>query len=171
MSEDLQLTTRVQTGKGVLAPGELLMRTPIMTQGLGHVADQARRWYMLVRIHAPLTYGIALVVTSFNAAGWLLTAYAALTGAVLVLVAAVGLALARTAGRAALVYRLWGRPGLTENRWFLTYDWLVTPLAAVFSAVLAWSALLKRRLTWGGITYEVRGPQDIRIVDRSKPTH
>ncbi len=171
ISEDLQLTSRVQKGKGgVLAPRELLLRTPIVTEGLAQIADQARRWYMLVRIHAPLTYAIAVTVTTFTAAGWLLAAYAAVTGAPGTLLAAILLAVLRTAGRGALVARLWGRPGILENRWFLGFDWLVTPLAAVFSAALAWSALFKRRMTWGGTTYEVRGPQDIRIIARSRPS-
>ena len=168
MSEDLQLTHLVQGGKGgVLAPRELLMRTPIVTNGLAHIADQARRWYMLIRIHAPLTYAIAVTVTTFNAVGWLLAAYAALAGAATVFFVAMGLAILRTAARTALVARLWGERGLRENRWFLGFDWLVIPLAAIFSAALAWSALCKRRMTWGGITYEVLGPQDVRIIARS----
>ena len=174
MSEDLQLTNRVQKGKGVLAPRELLMRTPIVTDGLAHIVDQARRWYMLVRVHAPFSYALALVVTTFNAAGWLLAVYAALTGSMggaWVLLVAIGLAILRTTARAALVARLWGKPRLHENRWFLCLDWLVTPLAAVFSAGLAWSALFMRRMTWSGTTYEVRGPQDVRIIARSRPTH
>ena len=112
ISEDLQLTNRVQRGKGVLAPRELLMRTPIMTNGLAHIADQARRWYMLVRVHAPFSYALALVVTTFNAAGWLLAIYAALTGSMggaKTLLAAIGLAILRTGARAALVARLWGK--------------------------------------------------------------
>jgi ceramide glucosyltransferase len=170
ISEDLQLTRKVQGGRGgVLAPRDLLLRTPIVTEGFSHIVDQARRWYMLVRVHAPLTYGIAVAVTTFNAAGWLIAVAAALAGpdrAGMTLLVAVGLAILRTAGRAALVARLWGRSGLRENAWFLCFDWLLTPLAAVFSASLAWSALFLRRMTWGGTTYEVRGPQDIRIIAR-----
>jgi cellulose synthase/poly-beta-1,6-N-acetylglucosamine synthase-like glycosyltransferase len=167
MSEDLQLTRRVQTGKGVLAPRELLLRTPIVTNGLAHIVDQARRWYMLVRVHAPLTYAIAVVVPTFNAAGWIVAAYAALAGAAngaTVFFAAIGLAILRTVARAALVTRLWGRAGLAENLWFLSFDWLMTPLATIASAILAWSSLLMRRMTWAGTTYEVSGPQDIRII-------
>jgi cellulose synthase/poly-beta-1,6-N-acetylglucosamine synthase-like glycosyltransferase len=170
ISEDFQLTKKVQEGKGgVLAPCDLLLRTPIVTDGLAHIAHQARRWYMLVRVHAPLTYGIALAVTSFNAAGWLLAGYAALIGSaqgVPILLAAVGLAILRTGARAALVSRLWGRSGLRENGWFLCFDWLLAPLAAVFSAGVAWSAMFLRRMTWGGTTYEVIGPQDVRIIAR-----
>ena len=170
MSEDLQLTRRVQKGKGVLAPRELLMRTPIVTNGMAHIVDQARRWYMLVRVHAPLTYGIAVVVTTFNAVGWLVAAYAALAGAptgITVFFVAIALAILRTVARAALVARLWGRSGLAENRWFLLFDWAMTPVATIASAILAWSSLRMRRTTWAGTTYEVRGPQHIRIIARS----
>jgi hypothetical protein len=31
-----------------------------------------------------------------------------------------------------------------------------------------WSALFMRRTTWAGITYELHGPQDVRIVARKQ---
>jgi hypothetical protein len=129
---------------------------------------------MLVRVHARVTYAIAVAVTTFNAAGWLLAIYAALAGVAggaVTFLAAIGLSVLRTGARAALVVRLWGKPGLRENGWFLCFDWLLAPLAAVFSASLAWSALFKRRMTWGGITYEIRGPQDVRIIARPGRPH
>jgi ceramide glucosyltransferase len=168
MSEDLQLTRMVKQRKGkVFAPPDLLLRTPIVTAGLAQVADQARRWYMLVRIHTPSTYAIAVGVTTLNAAGWLLAVYAALAGGATILMAATGFAILKTAARAALVARLWGKPGLRENRWFLVFDWLIVPAAAVFNACVAWSALFVRRTTWAGTTYEIRGPNDVRILARS----
>ena len=60
ISEDLQVTRAVQAAGGtVCAPRELLMRTPIITDGFAHIIEQARRWYMLVRVHAPVAYAIA----------------------------------------------------------------------------------------------------------------
>jgi Glycosyl transferase family 21 len=171
ISEDLQLTNAVQgAGGAVLAPPELLMRTPLVTNGLMHIADQARRWYMLVRIHVPAAYGIATAVTTFNAAGWLFVFYAALTGRAggwFPLLFAMVLSMLRTAARAVLVRRLWGKAGFAENRVFLLIDWLMSPLAAVASAILAWSSLAMRRTTWAGTTYEIRGPQDVHIVSRT----
>lgn len=170
ISEDLQLTNAVQRGGGtVLAPRELLMRTPLATTGFVQIVAQARRWYMLVRVHVPVAYGIATVVTTFTAAGWLLALIALVAGpagGATPLFAAFGLAVLRTLARAAIVARLWGQPGLAENRWFLLWDWLVTPFVALASAALAWSSLLMRRTTWAGTTYEVWGPQDVRIIAR-----
>lgn len=171
ISEDLQLTNAVQgAGGAVLAPPELLMRTALVTEGLAHIVDQARRWYMLVRIHVPAAYAIATAVTTFNAVGWLLVFYSALSGwpgGWVPLLIALLLSILRTTARAALVRRLWGRAGLAENGQFLLVDWLMSPVAAVASAILAWSSLTMRRTTWAGTTYEIRAPQDVRILSRA----
>jgi hypothetical protein len=170
MSEDLQLTTVVQQARGVvLAPRELLMRTPITSTGFMQIVDEARRWYMLVRIHMPLGYALATAVPTLNAAGWLLVLIAALAGTAggaAMLAAAAGLAVARTAGRATIVAKLWGKPGLAENVLFLLCDPLLTPIAAIASAGFAWSALFMHRTTWSGTTYEVRAPHDVKILSR-----
>jgi cellulose synthase/poly-beta-1,6-N-acetylglucosamine synthase-like glycosyltransferase len=170
MCEDLQLTKVVrQAGGSVFAPRELLLRTRVGTTGFAEITHQARRWYMLIRIHMPVTYALATAVPSLNAAGWLLVIFAALTGATgaaVMLLAAMGFAVLRTAARAAIVARLWGKPGLAENFWFLLFDPLLTPVAAITSAGLAWSTLFMRRTTWSGVTYEIRGPHDIKVLSR-----
>ena len=170
LSDDLQLTNLAQRARlRIAAPREILLRTPLLTCSFADVAHGARRWYMLVRVHLPAAYVLTVAAMSFMAAGWLF----ALVGSVVdnaeaqnILVAALALAVFRSAGRAVLVARLWGRPGIAENRAFLLADPLVTPLATAFNAACGWSALLLRRTTWAGITYEMLGRQKVRILAR-----
>ena len=83
-----------------------------------------------------------------------------------VLAAGFGCAVLRDLGRAMIVARLWGRAGVAENLAFLAVNPLITPFAAMFNAALAWSSLLMRRTTWAGITYELRAPQQVKILSR-----
>jgi hypothetical protein len=117
----------------------------------------------------PVTYALATGVPTLNAAGWLLVVFAALTGAAggaAMFAAAMGFAVLRTGARAAIVAKLWGKPGLAENMWFLVFDPFFTPLAAITSAGFAWSTLFMRQTTWSGVTYEIRGPHDIKVLSR-----
>jgi cellulose synthase/poly-beta-1,6-N-acetylglucosamine synthase-like glycosyltransferase len=170
MCEDLQLTKAVrQAGGSVYAPRELLLRTHVGTTGFAGIARQARRWYMLIRLHMPVTYALATAVPTLNAAGWLLVVFAALTGATggaAMFAAAMGFAVLRTSAWAAIVAKLWGKPGLAENLGFLLFDPFLTPLAAITSAGFAWSTLFMRRTTWSGVTYEIQGPHDVKVLAR-----
>jgi hypothetical protein len=172
ISDDLQLTNVViQAGGSIVVPRELLLRTPADTSGFASVVDQAQRWYALVRLHMPVTYALAVAGTTFMAGGWIAGIVEALTGARVGMVTAVGalaLATVRAGGRAILVARLWGRRGLAENRAFLLADPLVSPLAAIVNAGLAWSSLRIRRVTWAGVAYELGGVQEIKVLSRER---
>jgi hypothetical protein len=170
LSDDLQLTNAVQrAGLKIAAPREILLRTPLLTQGFSDIAAGARRWYMLVRVHMPAAYWITVAAMTFAAAGWVVALVGAVVGNVdaeNILVAALALAIFRSAGRAMLVARIWGASGVAENRAFLLADPFVTPLAACANAAFGWSAVTMQRTTWAGITYEMRGPQQVKIVAR-----
>ncbi len=43
---------------------------------------------------------------------------------------------------------------------------LIAPVASVANAAFAWSALGMRRTTWAGITYELDGPQKVKVLGR-----
>jgi hypothetical protein len=170
LSDDLQLTAIAQrAGCRIAAPREVLPRTIGHTDGFAAITAQARRWYMLVRVYLPVTYVLMLAGTTFLAAGWL----AAIAGAAIadpvaraVLAAAFACAVLRDLSRGVLVARLWGRSGVAENLAFLLVNPVITPFAAVCNAGFAWSASLMRRTTWAGITYELRAPQQVRVLSR-----
>jgi cellulose synthase/poly-beta-1,6-N-acetylglucosamine synthase-like glycosyltransferase len=170
LSDDLQLTAIAQrAGCRIAAPREVLPRTIAHTGGFAAVAAQARRWYMLVRVYVPVTYLLMLAGMTFLAAGWLVDiagAAAADPLALTVLAAAFGCAVLRDFGRGLIVSRIWGRAGVAENLAFLIANPLITPFAAIANAGFAWSALLMRRTTWAGITYELRAPQQVKVLSR-----
>ena len=171
LSDDLQLTAIAQRARcRIAAPPDVLPRTLGHTAGFAAVAAQARRWYMLVRIYLPATYGLMLLGATFIASGWIVALVGAVGGSALALAAFAGAlvcAALRDGGRAILVTRLWGRAGLRENLAFLIIEPLIAPVASVSNAAFAWSALAMRRTTWAGITYELRGPQKVKVLARA----
>ena len=170
ISDDLQLTnTAHRADASIVAPRELLLRTPTTTRGFVDLLAQAQRWYMLVRVYRPGTFTLAATAATLIAAGWICAVLDMLTGradGTLTLLLGISLAVLRTLGQSVIVLRLWGKAGLTENRRFLLANPLVTPLAAIVNAAIVWSSLLKHRTAWAGTTYEVRGPQQIRVLSR-----
>ena len=172
LSDDLQLTNVASdAGLTIAAPRELLLRTAISTMGFSGIFAEARRWYMLVRIHMPGAYVLTLAAMTFAALGWIFAVAGALAwrvDAIVVLGLAFVLAGLRTFARRRLIGTLWGQNGLAENRLFLRTDWIVAPLAVILSAVCGWSALVMRRTTWAGITYKVYGPQRVEILQRHR---
>jgi len=168
--DDLHLTAIAQrAGYTIAAPREILPRLFVSTRGFGDVAPDALRWLVCFRIYVPATYYLVMLGLTFAAAGWIAALLGTLSGhsaAMLVLISAFALAVLRSAGRAVIVARLWGRSGLDENRRFLLLDAMVTPLAAILNAAYGWYALFMRRITWAGITYEILGPKQTRVLSR-----
>lgn len=173
LCDDLHLTATAQrAGYTIAAPREILPRLFVTTRGFGDVAADALRWLMFFRIYMPATYFLVMIGITFAAAGWIIALLGTLAGhrlAIAVLLAAFALAVLRTAGRAVIVARLWGRSGLDENRLFLLFDPFVTPIAAIANAIYGWWAMFMRQTTWAGITYEIMGPKQIRVLSRRSP--
>jgi hypothetical protein len=131
-----------------------------------------RRQYLITRVHAPLLWALGLGFMTLYLAGW---------------VAALGWAVVQGSGwgwglaAAGLVYALdwvrgWRRGRVVREvlgdetaarlRTALMLDRWATPLwMAVHWACILDSAV-GRRITWAGITYELRGPQDVKIIQR-----
>ncbi len=68
-----------------------------------------------------------------------------------------------------MISRLWGRAGLAESRAYLLLDPITTPIAAVLNASYVWRALFMRRTEWAGISYELNGPQQTKVLSRRPP--
>lgn len=171
LSDDLQLTNVLQqAGYEIAAPREILPRTPITTNGFADVGAQARRWYMLVRVYMPVAYGLIVGAMSFVGLGWILAladTFTATPGGLNALLLGLLLSILRGGGRAMIVWRLWGTAGLVENRWYLLADPFVAPVAVIASAAFGWSALFMTRTTWAGISYEISGPQSVKVLNRA----
>ncbi len=173
LSDDLHLTVLAQrAGYTIAAPREILLRSFIAADGFTNIVAEATRWLLLFRIYLPATFAIAMIGLTFIAAGWIV-AFASLftqrQEAATILLIALALMLLRTAGRALVVARLWGKAGLRENLGFFILDPFIAPMAAILSAACGWFALFTKRTTWAGITYEITGPQRVRVVSRRAP--
>ena len=173
ISDDLQLTVVAQRkGCSIAAPREVLLRSIVGPDGFRGLASEAVRWMLLFRVYMPTTFAIAMVALTFTAAGWIVAVAGTASGApgaATVLLAAFGLMALRALGRAVIVARLWGKPGLAENRNFLLVDPLIAPIAALATAICGWFALSSRRTTWAGITYRIDGPQQVKVLARRPP--
>jgi len=158
-----------RAGLTIAAPREILPRVYFTTTGFADIAPDAVRWLMLFRVYMPATFALTLLGVSFAALGWLLAVIAAVLGQPWALGIAVVLTLLRTAARALMIARLWGRAGLAENRLYLLLDPITTPIAAALNTVYVWRALFTRRTEWGGITYQLDGPQRTKVLARRPP--
>ncbi len=170
LSDDLHLTHVVlRAGGRIQAPRDILLRTALKTGGFADVRALTRRWFMLARVYLPATYWATLAAMSFTALGWIVAIVGTLAlrvDAAAILVVALVLNLLRALGRGQVVKRLWGENGVAENKQYLRLDPLLAPLAVIQQAIDGWSALLMKRTTWAGITYEVDGPHDVRVLER-----
>jgi len=172
LSDDLHLTQVVlRAGGRIRAPREVLLRTALKTGGFADVRALTLRWFMLARVYLPATFWATLAGMSFTALGWITAIMGTLALRVevaAVLVAALVLNVLRALGRGQLVKRLWGEGGVAENKQYLRMEPFLAPLAVIQQAIDGWSALLIKRTTWAGITYEVDGPHDVRVLERDK---
>jgi len=132
------------------------------------VAAQARRWYMLVRVYVPVTYALVLAGTTFLAAGWL--------SAIAARCLATGLPSRFSARpmRAGDARRRPRRPRHTPVGACRPCAEPAVPagrpiphtVAAVCNAGFAWSALAMRKTTWAGITYQLHGRKQVKVLSR-----
>ncbi len=172
LADDLQLTVLArQAGRRVVAPRELLQRVFIDMPDFAALIREVHLWLLLLRVHLPLTFALALAGLTFSALGWIAAVLGTLAGsraALTVLVLAFALTALRAFGYAVIAKRLWGRAGLAESRRFCVMAPLVAPLASLFAAGCGWKAVFDRRTAWAGITYEIRGPRKLTILARRK---
>jgi len=59
-------------------------------------------------------------------------------------------------------------PSLRPGQWMRLV--LNFSLAAGIGLIASFAATFSRRIVWRGVTYEIRGPWDIRLIDDNKPT-
>ena len=112
--DDLHLTAIAKrAGCTIAAPREVLPRLFVSTRGFGEVASDALRWLVCFRIYVPATYYFVMFGLTFAAAGWIVALLGALSGQRAAIYRVdrrvCACALLRSAGRAVIVARLWGR--------------------------------------------------------------
>ena len=159
----------LRAGGRIQAPREILLRTALKTGGFADVRALTLRWFMLARVYLPATYWATVAAMSFTALGWIVAIVGTLAlrvDAAAILVVAFILNVLRCLWAGEIGQAVVGETGVAENKQYLRLDPLLAPLAVIQQAIDGWSALLMKRTTWAGITYEVDGPHDVRVLER-----
>jgi hypothetical protein len=167
--DDLQMTRALRDhGVMIFSPRQSLLLSPISMSWREAFAF-GRRQYRLVLTHDPdlwllAALGTAVPVFSFALAIVLLCQGSLFALSVLGLSGVLGEA--RTRCRQQIVTALWGKELDTalSHSW-ITDRWL-RPLWWGFHTICVFAALGSRRLSWAGIDYLIRSPQDIEVIRR-----
>jgi hypothetical protein len=146
----------------IYGPRDALVPTPVSYSWQQAIA-LGRRQYLLVRMHAPLLWVAAAVLTTLPLVGWAAAIPLAVGGSKLaigVIGGVVALDFARARFRARVPEKLWR---ISIPRHIQLLDRWATPLWLAFHAGIIWSTLFGRSITWAGRRYWVDSQ---RRVDR-----
>jgi hypothetical protein len=127
----------------------------------------ARRQYQLVLTHDPDLWLLAALGTAVPAFSFAIATALLFQGSIFALCVVALAALlgdVRTRLRQRIVTALWGRELTTGLAGFWTIDRWLRPLWWGFHTICVFSALGSRRITWAGVDYIVRSPQDIDVI-------
>jgi hypothetical protein len=167
--DDLQMTRALRDrGIMIFSPRQSLLLSPVAMSWREAFAFGIRQ-YRLVLTHDPDLWLLAALGTALPAFSFVLAVALLFKGSIFALCA---LALAfllgdiRTRLRQRIVTALWGAEQTRNlaNSW--TVDRWLRPLWWLFHAICVFSAPISRRITWAGVDYVIRSPQDITVIRR-----
>jgi Glycosyl transferase family 21 len=165
--DDLQMTRALRDhGIMIFSPRQSLLLSPIAMDWRQAFAF-GRRQYQLVLTHDPDLWLLAALGTAVPAISFAIAIALLCQGGVFALsvLALAGLLGAlRTHFRQQIVTALWGRELMSGLAGFWTIDRWLRPLWWGFHAICVFSALGSRRISWAGVDYIVRSPQDIDVI-------
>ncbi|MBV8850998.1 MAG: glycosyltransferase family 2 protein [Methylobacteriaceae bacterium] len=167
LSDDLQMTRALRDHKVMIfSPRQSLLPAPIAMDWRQAFAF-GRRQYQLILTHDPDLWLLAALGTAIPAFSFVLAIVLLLQGSVFalcVLALAGVLGAVRTQLRRRIVTALWGRELTSGLAGFWTIDRWLRPLWWAFHTVCVFSAPGSRRISWAGVDYIVRSPQDIEVI-------
>lgn len=150
---------------------DLLLPTDF-DQGSWSATDFGRRQFLVLRLHMPLVALGAALVPALPFIFWLTAIIRAAGGSTLALYA-MGIVFTLDLLRAWLRYdavrRIAGPEGARRYRCAAIAGWALAPLYGPLSLLSAISVYLMHRVTWAGIRYELRGPRQVRVLERRPP--
>jgi len=150
----------------IFSPRQSLLPAPIAMDWRQAFAF-GRRQYQLILTHDPDLWLLAALGTAIPAFSFVLAIVLLLQGSVFalcVLALAGVLGAVRTQLRRRIVTALWGRELTSGLAGFWTIDRWLRPLWWAFHTVCVFSAPGSRRISWAGVDYIVRSPQDIEVI-------
>jgi cellulose synthase/poly-beta-1,6-N-acetylglucosamine synthase-like glycosyltransferase len=168
--DDLTLTRAVWAHGGrVQCPRDALVPSPASYSWKDAIAF-ARRQYLFIRIHTPWHWALIAAITMLPLAGWIAALPLAVNGsvgAIGVIIAANVLDQMRAHFRRRVPQKLWN---LDIPDRVARLDRWGTPIWLLVNAVVIWSTLVGRRITWADRSYVVDGRgQVLRIEAAHEP--
>jgi hypothetical protein len=165
--DDLQMTRALRDHKVMIfSPRQSLLLSPIAMSWRQAFAF-ARRQYQLVLTHDPDLWLLAALGTALPAFSCAIAIALLCRGSIFalcVLALAVLLGEVRTRLRQQIVTAMWGRNLTNDLAGFWTIDRWLRPLWWAFHTICVFSALGSRRISWAGVEYVIRSPQDIDVI-------
>ena len=162
VSDDLPLTQAVKArGIRIVGPRDALVQSPA-SYSWREAITFGRRQYLFLRIHAPFHWAMVAAVTTIPLLGWIAALSLILTNATLavgVIVVANSLDHLRAYFRRRVSRKLWGTGISRRVAWLDSWG---TPAVLAGHALIIWSTLVGRSVTWADRVY---------WVDRSAEVH
>lgn len=170
MVDDLQMTRALRDHHVMIfSPRQSLLLSPVSMSWRQAFAF-GRRQYQVVLTHDPDLWLLAALGTAVPAISFAIALALVFHGSIFalgVLIVAGLLGAVRTLLRQQVVAALWGRELMTELSGFWRTDLWLRPLWWGFHAICVFSAIGSRRITWAGVDYIVRSPQDVDVIRRT----
>lgn len=173
LSDDYQLSRAVRAaGKVIVFLPQCLVVSPARFTWRS-MLEFGRRQYVITRVHAPLLWVAALVVTALYTAGWLSVLVAAMfqtpgwPWGFAAWAVVYALDLLRAAQRRRAVGNLLGEAVAQQLRPVWRLERWATPLWLGLHLFIVLTSAFGRRITWAGITYDMRARQDVRILRKN----
>ncbi len=167
--DDLPLTRAAKArGLRMVGPRDALVQSPV-SYSWREAITFGRRQYLLVRMHAPLHWMLAAAATTIPLVGWAVALSLGSTGnptAIAVIVAANALDHLRAYFRRRVSRKLWGTDIPKRVAWLDSWG---TPAVLAVHAMVIWSTLFGRSVTWAGRIYRLDAHQQVyRLKESSK---
>ena len=167
--DDFRLTQAIRARGGhVYGPRYVLVPTPVSYNWTQAIAF-GRRQYLYVRMHALSIWLLAASATTIPVIGWVVAIPLVAIGdklATVTLVLANILDHTRAHMRRRVSRKLWATDIPRRMAWL---DRWGTPVFLAFHAIIIWSTLLGRSITWAGHTYVVDRQQRVSNIPDRQP--
>jgi hypothetical protein len=169
ISDDLQMTRALDAaGCAVYSPRQSLLLSPIAMDWAEAFAF-GRRQYRMLLLHMPGLWLFALLVMAAPTVAACFAVVLAFDGdvlAIFALASSVILGEFRFRCRHRIVSSVWPETKSANlKRYWFVERWM-RPIWWGFHLICVITSLGSREIKWAGVSYRVRGPQDVEVVSR-----
>jgi hypothetical protein len=167
VSDDLQMTRALREhGILIFSPRQSLLPSPI-AMDWREAFIFGRRQYRIVLTHSPALWLLAAFITALPVLSLGLALVLLLQGsrlAFIVLALSLLLGEMRTRCRQRILHAMWGKQQGAALAGIWSVDRWLRPVWWGFHALCVFSAVGSRRVSWAGIDYVIRSPQNVEVI-------